>query len=137
MDWITDAIAIGNYKDALDKNMLAREGIRSVLGLVGTLADIEPDEHGLDELEVIELIDGRGNRPETFIDAVDVLEDMLEHSPPVMVHCHAGRSRSVVVVAGYLVRSQGLSRAAALAMVSTRRDAQITPGLQQILSHVK
>ncbi len=42
MDWITSDIAIGNYKDALDRKLLNQEGIRSVLGLVGTLAARRP-----------------------------------------------------------------------------------------------
>ncbi len=137
MDWISSDIAIGNYKDALDRKLLNQEGIRSVLGLVGTLAQIEPDDHGLDEIEIVELIDGVGNRQETFEDALDALEDLLKYSPPVMVHCHAGRSRSVVVVAGHLMRSSGLSKAAALEAVASRRAAAVTQGLERLLDGVR
>ena len=137
MDWINSNIAIGNYKDALDRELLTREGIRSVLGLVDTLVHIELDEHGLDEIEIVELIDGPGNRPDALGDALDALETLLRYSPPVMVHCHAGRSRSVVVVAGHLMRNSGLSRAAALDLVTSRRAAAITPGLGQLLDWIE
>lgn len=137
MDKITDTIAIGNFKDALDKDMLTSEGIRSVLGMVPTLAEVEPDEHGLDELETFDFIDGKGNRYEDFTDALDVLEDMQEHSPPTLVHCHAGRSRSVVVVAGHLMKTLGLSPSGALAMIAAKRETHVMPGLMGLLNQLQ
>lgn len=37
VDWITPEIAIGNYVDAKDKDLLRREKFRSALSLDGTL----------------------------------------------------------------------------------------------------
>lgn len=133
MDWILPNVAIGSARDAGDRDLLAREGVHSVLGLVPTLAQVDPEDWGLQDIEVVELLDGRGNRPERYLQAVDTLESLVDHSPPVLVHCHAGRSRSVVVVAGYLVRTRGLSPAAALAFISARREIQVTAGLESLV----
>ena len=133
MDWITPLIAIGSARDAADADLLRQEGVRSVLGLVSTLQDVDPEDMGLEDIEIVEMLDGRGNRVETFLRAVDTLQSLLDHSPPVLVHCHAGRSRSVVVVAGYLVRTRGHGPTEALATISARREIQVTRGLEDLL----
>ena len=63
MNWITDTIAIGNYLDAQDKDLLQREGIVSALSLDGCLAGRSPDEVGVRKVTVIKLQDGPGNDP--------------------------------------------------------------------------
>ncbi len=100
MDWITDKVAIGCYLDAQDADLLRRESIRSVLGLVATLDGKSPTELGLARIEIITLVDGPGNDPSRFARAVDMLTELAAESAPVLVHCRAGWSRSPAVVAG-------------------------------------
>ena len=57
MDWITDKIAIGNYLQARDAELLRREAVRLVLGLDGTLKGVDPSELGLQRIECIPLWD--------------------------------------------------------------------------------
>lgn len=102
MDWITDTIAIGNYLDALDADLLRREKIASALSLDAVLYGKEPSEYGLKRIEVVPLEDALGNEPRLYRLAVDYLRELVQVAPPVLVQCHAGRSRSAVVVAGYL-----------------------------------
>lgn len=61
MNWITEQIAIGNYLDAQDVNLLRREGIVSILSLDGTLAGRVPPDLGVQKISVVKLIDGPGN----------------------------------------------------------------------------
>ena len=42
MDWITDQIAIGNYLDAQDLELLRREGIAPILCLDGVSCRARP-----------------------------------------------------------------------------------------------
>jgi len=72
MDQITNDIWIGSSVDANDRDALRREGIHSILGLDGCQREIKPDKLGVDRIEVVELVDGRGNRPEVFLRAVAV-----------------------------------------------------------------
>jgi protein-tyrosine phosphatase len=67
---------------------------------------------------------------------VDAVAEFVRDAPKVLVHCHAGRSRSPVVVAGYLVRALGLDADAALAHVAARRDVFVSPGLESLLDHL-
>jgi protein-tyrosine phosphatase len=133
MDWITDNIAIGNYLDALDVDLIRREQISSALSLDGTLHAKRPTDQGLNRIEVVGLEDGPGNDPRLFRLAVSHLADLVAEAPPVLVQCHAGRSRSAVVVAGYLVQSLGYTPADALKLVAGKREIAITAGLESLL----
>jgi protein-tyrosine phosphatase len=134
--WITDQVAIGNYVDAQDRALLKDAGIRSVLGLTSALEGAQPSALGLQRIEIIPLEDGPGNDPRLLKSAIDILENLVANSGPVLVHCHAGRSRSVVVVAAYLMRTLGLDAEAALAQVASKKEIAITPGLERLLDAV-
>jgi protein-tyrosine phosphatase len=133
MDWITDGIAIGNYLDAQDRDLLRRESIASILGLTSALLNTTAAEMGVRAIEIVPLIDLPGNDARLFRRAVDTLARLHHEAKPVLIHCHAGRSRSVVVVAGYLMRSLGISADEALARIAAKRDIAVTTGLEQLL----
>ncbi len=63
MDQITNDIWIGSSTDAKDRDSLRREGIRSILCLDGCLLGMKADELGVNQIKVVELVDGRGNKP--------------------------------------------------------------------------
>lgn len=133
VDWITDEVAIGNCVEAHDVELLRRHGFGSVLSLDGTLSPPDARLLGVDQVRAFDLIDGAGNQPGALALAVEALEALLRSHPPVLVHCHAGRSRSVVVVAGFLARSLGIGPAAAIARVAEKRVVSITPQCEDLL----
>ena len=75
----------------------------------------------------------RGTTRACFGMAVDALERLAQDCPPVLVHCHAGRSRSAVVVAAYLMRVRRIGPAEAVAAVAAVRDVAVTPALVRLL----
>jgi protein-tyrosine phosphatase len=87
----------------------------------------------LERIEVVDLIDGAGNRPETFLRAVDLLRDMSVRHPAVLVHCYAGRSRSAAVVCKYFMREEGNSLVEAMRRITSKRKVAIAAGLQRLL----
>jgi protein-tyrosine phosphatase len=105
VDWITEHIAVGNYLEAQDADLLRREGIASVLSLDRTLQAGDAARLGLRAVAAVPLEDAAGNDPRLFRWVVEALDDLVGRAGPVLVQCHAGRSRSAVVVAGYLMRS--------------------------------
>jgi protein-tyrosine phosphatase len=133
MDWITESIAIGNYLEAQDKDLLSREGVRSALSLDGTLKGERAQEFGLDRVVSTVLIDGDGNDLRVFAGAIESLRYLVQTNPPVLVQCHAGRSRSVAVVAGYLMRMKDLDPDDAIALVTAKRNAMLANGLRKLL----
>lgn len=132
MDSITEKIWIGNYLDASDPAAIANAGIRSILCLDGCLAGTKAEELGVERIEVVELIDGRGNPPERFLRAVRLLRDLIALHPPVLVHCHAGQSRSAAVVCKYFM-TEGDSLGEAMGKITSKRRVAIIAGLQEAL----
>jgi protein-tyrosine phosphatase len=133
MDWITDEVAIGNYLEAQDATLLKQSGIRSVVSLDGTLSAKHAAELGLIELALYRLIDGAGNDLRVLGFAIDDLLRLARTRSPVLVHCHAGRSRSAVVAAGYLMRLHGIGPAEAIAAIAAKREINVTPALVELL----
>ena len=132
MDSITDKIWIGNYLDAKDQSALAETGIRSILCLDGCLAGATAQDAGVERVEVVELIDGAGNPPEMFLRAVRLLSGLVVRHAPVLVHCHAGQSRSAAVVCKFFMQ-QGDSLAEAMRRITSKRRVAIIAGLQETL----
>jgi len=133
VDWIEEDIAIGNFAEAKDAELLAEASISSALSLDGTLTNVQPQALNLKKIEVVLLEDGPGNDLRLFRMAISALDELVRTAPPVLVQCHAGRSRSAVVVAAHLMKRLGIDASTALARIAARREIAITPGLEQLL----
>ena len=136
MNWITNAIAIGNCVDARDADLLRSEAIVSILGLTRTLEGVDPQSLGVREIHLVPLEDGPGNELAVFRDAVHLLGRLVETGPPVLVHCQGGTSRAVVVVAAHLMRVHGLEPEVALAQVGAKRESAVSPALERLLEEL-
>jgi hypothetical protein len=128
MDWITDTIAIGNYLEAQDAELLRQAGIHSVLSLDGSLTQQRADVFGLDHIVTTVLVDGPGNAA-----PFESLTFLARTKPPVLVQCHAGRSRSVAVVAGYLIVAQETTPEQAIERIKAKRECSPAAALEELL----
>ena len=124
MDSITDQIAIGNFKDAAAPS----HEVDHILCLIEDCCE-DRDQ----AVTNVPLIDGPGNDEDDVKKAVGALRDAVTAGEKILVHCHAGRSRSVCIVAAHLVLEQGMSRVEAFAAIRARRDVQMAPGVMEIL----
>ncbi len=127
MDWITGKIAIGNYKDA---KLVTNDTVDAILCL-------KPDccDDGNEDIDTLylPLIDGSGNDEFTIKDAVEFIDEIVSSNLKILVHCHAGRSRSVCIVARYLMIYTGLTRQQAINKIEEKREIYLSPGIEQIL----
>jgi protein-tyrosine phosphatase len=127
MDFITEQIAIGNRHEAADLELLLASRINAVLNLAYDLdvsyirAEAPHDYRYQIEYHKVGLIDGPGNHPTALIAAVYTLDALLQRNRTVLVHCHAGVSRSSTVVAVYLAHKNSLGFDEALAQVRQKR----------------
>ena len=133
MDWITEDIAIGNYLDGENGDLHRSSGIRSLVCLNNGLRGTTPEARRVDALANFDLKDGPGNNLEVFRRAVESVEHSAKRHPKLVVYCHAGRSRSVVVVAAHLMRARGWTVQEALSFVWSKREAELTPGIELLL----
>jgi len=129
MDWITDQVAIGDALDALNH---ATE-FDAILCLLTDCCDDRSDINGY----CIPLHDGPGNRREHVLAAIDYIAEQVAKGSKVLVHCRAGRSRSVCIVAAYLMRHQGLSQRLAISMIAKKRQIYLSDGVDEIFKHLR
>jgi predicted protein tyrosine phosphatase len=132
MTFITDTIAIGNFIDAEDRATREAAGIRSILCLNGLLQGCKPADCGVEALTCFNLTDGSGNDPWIFGRAVKIVVHYALQHPKLLVHCHAGRSRSVMVVACHLVRQNAWDLRQAVAFIHAKRPETVPP--EELLS---
>ena len=128
MDWITANIAIGNFIDA--RNVRPSD-VDAVLCLKEECC-AESDARYC--IMCVPLIDGPGNDSSLLEEAIEFIDAFVSDGEKVLVHCHAGRSRSVCVVARYLMWKTGLSARAALEIIESKREIYLSPGVEELLS---
>jgi hypothetical protein len=130
--WITDQIAITNFYSAHQKGLLAEHAVSAILCLDRELLGDAAESRGAERIEVVDLVDGP-NDMAIFERAVAALESLVENHSRVVVHCRAGRSRSIAVVAAYLKRVEGLDATAALEFVGLKRPSALAPELVRLV----
>jgi hypothetical protein len=116
MDKITDRIYIGTYSSAAALDYSNREGITDILNCT-------PDPHvGLADFQVnqINIRDGFEIPPELIRFALETIQRAIHNGGKILVHCHAGVSRSVSLVCAHLMYA-GFSWDEAVHFVRSRR----------------
>jgi hypothetical protein len=94
-------IYVGNSNDARDIDHMRKLGIRSVVNVAKDLED--PWFHGDHRCWKIPLLDGPGNELYRYVLALQVVMTLLRADEKVLLHCHAGQSRSPAIACGALV----------------------------------
>lgn len=123
---ITPEISIGNSGDS----------IKSVNADFDAILNVAIDLDIKDEFKYrhkVGLIDGPGNNPYTFIAAVLMLHSLVTSNKKVLIHCHAGKSRSVMVTSAYISIVKNLEFDAVLKEVMIARNVDIyVPALHEM-----
>lgn len=112
---ITDNLYYGGLEDAGDSAPYREREIEHVIQLT-----YEPPGSGYPkdvEVHTFSMMDGPQNDEATFRAAVSKIVEILEANATVLVHCSAGRSRSVCVAAAALGQFEQLSFEEAFAQV--------------------
>ena len=103
MTKITENIWIGNSHDALhEKEVLKREGITAILNCAWDLKNEMLSHTDGFVMAQCGLSDDGLNSVYAAQSAILQLANLVEKEHKVLVHCHMGRSRSVLVVIYYL-----------------------------------
>ncbi len=127
MDWITENIEIGNF---LDVEQASSEELNAILCVKTDCCSEDNTEF---DIMCMPLIDGVGNDKRYLNDALDFIHDVVSNGEKILVHCHAGRSRSVCVTARYFMVKQGITSHQALEKIRAKREIYLSPGIEEIL----
>lgn len=133
--WITERIAITNFFSAHQRDLLAEHNVDAILCLDRELRGDSPEARGVRCIVVVDLVDGP-NDMAVFERAVAALDSLLENHRRIVVHCRAGRSRSIAVVAAHLKRANSMDAAGALEFVQSKRPAVLAPELTSLVERL-
>jgi atypical dual specificity phosphatase len=120
-------IYIGNIQDASDHEGIREAGISTVVKLTNR----EPTRGYPKEVDVVRhpMMDGPRNEGKIFRRAVESVTELLRDGESVLVHCAAGKSRSVTVTAAALSIVEKNSFEESLDAVRRCRDTNAHPAL--------
>lgn len=128
MDWITEQIAIGNFLDATQRS----GEVDAILCLKEHCCNVNRTDV---DILCMPLVDGPGNNTRYIKEAICFIDDVVKAGDKILVHCHAGRSRSAVIVAQYFIEFRGMTRHSALEVISQKRVIYLSDGIDEIFKN--
>ncbi|KAL4398154.1 hypothetical protein HN51_002759 [Arachis hypogaea] len=124
---IDEGLFLGSVGTAANKNALKSLNVTHILTVAGKLPPTNPGDFVYKVINVADRDDV--DLKQYFNQCFDFIEDAKMHGGGVLVHCFAGKSRSVTVVVAYLMKTRGMSLSEALQHVKSRRPlASPNPG---------
>ncbi|TFK89292.1 hypothetical protein K466DRAFT_652194 [Polyporus arcularius HHB13444] len=131
MNEVVPNLWVGDLPSALDTENLRAHNIRSVLSAMRGRVSIHETfirhQINIDDTETADIL-------QHFVPSITFIQSELDKGYGVLVHCQAGMSRSVAIVAAYLMVTQGLDADGALEVIrKARPDVQPNEGFMHQL----
>ncbi|CAG2161560.1 unnamed protein product [Oppiella nova] len=119
---------LGNEKDATDCHCLEQLGITYVLNITSQMPDTYDQRPGLRYKQLLAVDSYHQNLKQYFEEAFDFIDEARQKGCNVLVHCHAGISRSATITIAYLMRHLWMNLVDAYSLVKSKRPI-ISPNL--------
>ena len=124
--YVTDEIAIGDSQDARGITQDKFDAALCVAIDLDICDKVDPEVRSYNvRRHKVGLYDGPGNHVLTFVSAVLLLEALVNQGKRVLVHCHAGQSRSPMVAAAWVAYKGRSSLDDALEQIMATRKLTI------------
>ncbi|TKY54045.1 Dual specificity protein phosphatase 1 [Spatholobus suberectus] len=116
---IDEGLYLGSIATAANKVALKNYNITHILTVAGRI----PPAHPADFVyKIINVVDrDEEDLKQYFNECFDFIDEAKRHGGGVLIHCFAGRSRSVTIVVAYLMKTRGMSFFEALKHVRSIR----------------
>ncbi|CAD6206175.1 unnamed protein product [Miscanthus lutarioriparius] len=121
---IKQGLYLGSVGAAFNKEALKSLNITHILIVARSLDPVFPAEFNYKKIEVLD-------SPDTDLlkhsdECFSFIDEAISSGGNVLVHCFAGRSRSVTIVVAYLMKKYQMSLESALSLVRSKRP-QVAP----------
>jgi atypical dual specificity phosphatase len=126
IDKIDDGVFISDFYESFNYEQLDALGIKQIL-TIGTYLEVERPKRF--KTMFISIGD---SSDENIAQYFDETYDFIS-SAPTLIHCYKGMSRSVSILAAYLMKKYGLKSEEAIKAVSKHRITNVNPGFRQQL----
>ncbi|KAK7292385.1 hypothetical protein RIF29_08163 [Crotalaria pallida] len=124
---IEEGLFLGSFGSSINKDALKALNVTHILTVASTLAPAYPGEFVYKIINVSDRSDV--DIKQYFDECFDFIDEAKRHGGSVLVHCYAGKSRSVTIIVAYLMKTRGMSLSEALQHVqSIRSVAAPNPG---------
>lgn len=121
---IEEGLFLGSVGVALNKEALKNHNITHVLIVAKSLDPAFPNDFTYKKIDVLDTSDT--NLKEHFEECFYFIDSGRKDGGGVLVHCFAGRSRSVTIILAYLMKKHRMSLSHALELVRSKRP-QVGP----------
>jgi len=118
---ILSYLYLGSANHASQQELLDKLGITAILNVSKTIPSAFT--HSYEYMNIAIEDNARENISSHFDDAINFIEDINTRGGRVLVHCHAGISRSATICIAYLMRQKSLSLDEAYEFTKKRRSA--------------
>jgi protein-tyrosine phosphatase len=127
-NWIIkNELAVGDWEAGTNLDQIRKDGFGAVLSATRHPPH-QPEayeNHGLNVMRILIKDKPSENISQYFPKAYKFINANISNGRPVMVHCAAGRSRSVSLIVSYLIKKYAMTPLAALNYVRLNRPCEI------------
>ncbi|KAJ1694093.1 hypothetical protein LUZ63_010791 [Rhynchospora breviuscula] len=117
---IDPGLYLGSVGAALNKDKLKALNITHVLTVARSLQPAYPGEFIYKKIDVLDSPETR--LEDYFEECINFIDEAISTGGNVLVHCFAGRSRSVTIVVAYLMKKHRMTREVAFSLVISKRS---------------
>jgi protein-tyrosine phosphatase len=117
---IVTGLYVGSIDSAYDIKTLKMKGITHIISVLPGFVPPYPDDF---KYMVINAMDDENtNLDMVFEDSNKFIDDAFENNGNILIHCMMGRSRSVTIVAAYLINNFGMNVDEILSLMKSKRN---------------
>jgi protein-tyrosine phosphatase len=117
---ILNGMYIGNINSVYDFNKLKEVGITHVISVLAGFNPPFPNDFKYLVLNALDTTNTDISK--NFKSTNDFIDNAVENGGKVLVHCMAGRSRSVTILAAYIINTYGFSVEKTLDFIKNKRN---------------
>lgn len=117
---ILSGIYLGNINSVYDFDKLKSLGITHIISVIEGFIPPYPDDFNY---LVINALDTQNtNLIDSFEVSNDFIDDAVMDNSKILIHCQAGRSRSVTILAAYMIKTFGMEVELVLNLIRNKRS---------------
>ena len=119
-DKILDDIYLGGIDSVYDKDELKKLGIKNIISVIAGFEPPYPENFNYLVLNALDTVNT--DLKEYFETTNNFIDDALDNDEKILIHCMAGRSRSVTVLAAYIMKITGMNVKNTLKSIKKKRS---------------
>lgn len=117
---IIEGVYLGGIDSVYDKDELKKLGIKSIISVIAGFEPPYPEDFNYVVLNALDTVNT--DLKDFFSMTNDFIDDSLDNDEKVLIHCMAGRSRSVTILAAYIIKITGMDVETTLDTIKAKRN---------------